>query len=130
MFDARLYDARKLSKKKTKKFPHPIVHNITKRGLGLKYAQEKKKHFNVPKVLLNFNEKQYPINDFEGKYGMSQLTFGIPIKSKKQGDEIILAIESPNFQEILEATKWSSFQTDYRMFQYFDPYFYKNTLFQ
>ena len=130
MFDAGLYDARKLSKKKTKKFPHPIVHNITKRGLGLKYAQEKKKHFNVPKVLLNFNEKQYPINDFEGKYGMSQLTFGIPIKSKKQGDEIILAIESPNFQEILEATKWSSFQTDYRMFQYFDPYFYKNTLFQ
>ena len=79
---------------------------------------------------LNFNEKQYPHNDFDGKYGMSQLTFGIPIKSKKQGDDIIQAINSPNFQEILQATKWSSFQTDYRMFYYFDPNFYKNSLFQ
>lgn len=129
LFDAGLYDARKLSKNKTKKYVHPIVHNITKRGLGLKYAKEKKKHFKVPKVLLNFNEKQYPINDFDGKYGMSQLTFGIPIKSKKQGNDIILAIESPKFKEILEATKWSSFQTDYRMFSYFDPNFYKKTLF-
>ena len=130
IFDAGLYDARKLSKKKSKKYRHSIVHNITLRGLGLKYAKGKTKHFGIPKVLLNFNEKQYPHNDFDGKYGMSQLTFGIPIKSKKQGDDIIQAINSPNFQEILQATKWSSFQTDYRMFYYFNPNFYKNSLFQ
>ena len=130
LFDAGLYDARKLSKKKSKKFRHSIVHNITKRGLGLKYAKERKKHFGISKVLLNFNEKQYPYNDFDGKYGMSQLTFGIPIKSKKQGEDIIRAVNSPIFREILEATKWSSFQTDYRMFHYFDPEFYKKTMFQ
>ena len=130
LFDAGLYDARKLSKKKSKKFRHSIVHNITRRGLGLKYAKERKRHFDVPKVLLNFNEKQYPYNDFDGKYGMSQLTFGIPIKSKKQGEDIIRAVNSPNFREILEATKWSSFQTDYRMFHYFDPEFYKKPMFQ
>ena len=130
IFDAGLYDARKLSKKKSKKYRHSVVHNITLRGLGLKYAKGRTKHFGTPKVLLNFNEKQYPHNDFDGKYGMSQLTFGIPIKSKKQGDDIIRAISSANFQEILQATKWSSFQTDYRMFYYFDPNFYKNSLFQ
>ena len=130
LFDAGLYDARKLSQKKSKKFRHSIVHNITKRGLGLKYAKERKKHFGVSKVLFNFNEKQYPFNDFDGKYGMSQLTFGIPIKSKKQGEDIIRAVNSPKFQEILEATKWSSFQTDYRMFYYFDPEFYKKKMFQ
>ena len=75
--------------------------------------------------MLNFNERQYPYNDFEGKYGMSQLTFGIPIKSKGQGDKIIEAIKGDKFEEILEATKWSSFQTDYRMFYYFNPDFYK-----
>ena len=126
IFDAGKYDARHLSKTKTKKNRHPIVHNITMRGLGLRYAKKKdKKHFKVPKVLLNFNERQYPHNDFEGKYGMSQLTFGIPIKSKTHGDKIIKAIKSDTFEEILEATKWSSFQTDYRMFAYFDPNFYK-----
>lgn len=130
LFDAGVYDARNLSKKKSKKYRHSIVHNITRRGLGLKYAKEKKKHFGISKVLLNFNEKQYPYNDFDGKYGMSQLTFGIPIKSKKQGETIINAINSRNFQEILEATKWSSFQTDYRMFHYFNPEFYKKKMFQ
>ena len=75
----------------------------------------------VPKVLLNFNEKQYPYNDYKGEYGMSQLTFGIPIQSKKEGDKWIHALTSPRFENILEATKWGSFQTDYRMFYYFDP---------
>lgn len=126
IFDAGKYDARTLSKTKTKKKGHPIVHNITMRGLGLRYTGKKdKKHFGVPKVLLNFNERQYPHNDYKGVYGMSQLTFGIPIKSKEHGEKIIKAIESEKFQEILEATKWSSFQTDYRMFNYFSPDFYK-----
>ena len=124
LFHAGVYDARKLSKKKTRKNRHPIVHNITQRGLGLKYAKNKNDHFGTSKVLLNFNEKQYPYNDYKGTYGMSQLTFGIPIHSKKQGDKIIKAINSDDFKEILKATKWSSFQTDYRMFFYFKKKFY------
>ena len=125
LFHAGIYDARKLSKKKTKKKRHPIVHNITQRGLGLKYAENKNDHFGTSKVLLNFNEKQYPYNDYKGTYGMSQLTFGIPIHSKKEGDKIIKAINSDYFKEILKATKWSSFQTDYRMFFYFKKNFYQ-----
>ena len=125
LFDSNDFDARNLSKNKTKKNKHPIVHNITRRGLGLKYSKNKNHHFGTPKVLLNFNEKQYPYNDYEGKYGMSQLTFGIPIKSKKEGNKIIHKINSDEFQEILKATKWSSFQTDYRMFSYFDPKYFK-----
>ena len=124
LFDSNKFNAKKLSKTKTTKNRHPIVHNITRRGLGLRYSKNKEIHFGTPKVLLNFNEKQYPYNDYEGKYGMSQLTFGIPIKSKKQGEKIIDKINSPDFQEIIEATKWSSFQTDYRMFSYFDPKYF------
>jgi hypothetical protein len=55
---------------------------------------------------------------------MSQLTFGIPIHSKKEGDRIVEAICSPAFREILKSTKWGAFQTDYRMFKYFRPDFY------
>ena len=130
LFDAGKFDARYLSKKKTRKYGAPVVHNITRRGLGLRYGKQKEsKHHGVPKVILNFNEKQYPYNDFRGEYGMSQLSFAIPISSKAQGDKIVRAISSPAFQEILRATKWSSFQTDYRMFSYFDPEFYKDARF-
>jgi hypothetical protein len=68
------------------------------------------------------------VNDYDGKYGMSLLTFGIPITSKKQGDDIVKAINSNEFKEIIKATKWTAFQTDWRMFKYFKPDFYKQFL--
>jgi hypothetical protein len=120
LYDSSMYDARKLTKNKTKKFKYPIVHTITKKGLGLRYSQKRPEK--KAKVLLNFNELQYPYNDYKGEYGMSQLTFGLPIKSKGEGDKIVKMINSPMFKEIIKATKWSSFQTDYRMFkQYRKP---------
>lgn len=120
LFDSSCYYAQKLSKTKSKKNKISVVHNITRKGMGLRYAHDKCSHLHKPKVLLNFNEKQYPINDYRGKYGMSQITFGIPIQSKKEGEKWIKVILSPFFQEIIEASKWSSFQTDYRMFSYFN----------
>jgi hypothetical protein len=121
LFSASEYDARKLSKRKTQKYRYPIVHGITKKGLQLRYAQNKTKKQFVPKVLLNFNEKQYPYNDYNGKYGMSQLTFAIPIKTRKEGERWIHKIEDDEFKELIEATKWGAFQTDYRMFKYLHP---------
>ena len=55
---------------------------------------------------------------------MSQLTFGIPIKSKAEGEQWVTAINSANFEEIVSATKWGAFQTDYRMFKHFNPKLY------
>jgi len=119
LFDSSCYDARKLKKRKSKKNSVPVVHNITRKGLGVYYGNKKCVHLHKPKLLLNFNEKQYPVIDALGKYGMSQLTFGIPIASKHGGEQWKEFIESPFFQDILEASKWNSFQTDYRMFSYF-----------
>jgi hypothetical protein len=111
----------------TEKYKYPIVHSINQHGLVFWYTDDKTKgHFGVSKVLLNFNENQYPVNDYEGKYGMSQITFGIPITSKKQGDDIVKAINTDEFKEIVKATKWGAFQTDWRMFKYFRPDFYKD----
>jgi len=119
LFSASEYDARKLSKRKTQKFRFPIVHGITQKGLQLRYAKNKtRKQFGVSKVLLNFNEKQYPYNDYRGEYGMSQLTFAIPVESRKEGERWVKRINDKEFQELLEATKWGAFQTDYRMFSY------------
>ena len=126
-----IYETRKpyMKASKTDVFKFPVVHTITLEGLGLWYTNDKSKgHFGVPKVLLNANENQYPVNDFEGKYGMSQLTFGIPITSKKQGDDMLNAINTDAFKEIIKATKWATFQTDWHMFKYFKPDFYKSFL--
>ena len=118
LYNSNEYNSKGLYLKKTIKNKYPIVHTITQKGLGIRWSSEKKGHFNVPKVLLNFNEKQYPYNDWKGEYGMSQITFGIPIKSKKEGDELVKLINTPDFKEIIKSTKWGSFQTDYKMFEY------------
>jgi hypothetical protein len=126
IFDSSYYYyAHPLSKKQSEKNKFPVVHGIVNEGLVIKYSDATNpEHIGVKKVLLNFNERQYPYVDYEGKYGMSQLTFGIPISSKTQGEQIKTAILTHKFQEILEATKWGAFQTDYRMFKYFSPTFY------
>lgn len=126
LYSSSLYDTRKLKEKKTEEYKYPVVHSINKSGPVYWYTNDNTKgHFHTPKVLLNFNMSQYPINDYEGKYGMSQLTFGIPIRTKKEGDDIVRSINTPTFKEIIKATKWGVFQTDWRMFLYFRSDFYK-----
>lgn len=120
IYHASLYDSRKLHATRTQKYSYPVVHTLTQEGIGLRYAATRDdRHMDVPKVILNFNEKQYPVNDHTGAYGMSQLSFGLPIDSRAQGDRIVACIRSPRFQRILQATKWSAYQTDYRMFAHF-----------
>lgn len=120
IYHASLYDSRKLHATRTQRFHYPVVHTLTQEGIGLRYAATRDaRHMGVPKVILNFNEKQYPVNDYEGTYGMSQLSFGLPIESRAQGDRIVACIQSPRFQRILQATKWGAYQTDYRMFEHF-----------
>jgi tRNA1(Val) A37 N6-methylase TrmN6 len=133
IYSSSFYDTRKLKSKPQGKYIYPVVHSITKEGITYWYSNDNTKgHFGVPKVILNFNENQYSHkeqNDYKGEYGMSQISFGIPIKSKKEGDEILKAIDSDAFKKIIAATKWGAFQTDYRMFKYFKKDFFKHPMF-
>jgi hypothetical protein len=122
-------DKKNVSMKPSNTFHLPIVHNMTKKqGLGFVYSNEDKGHFGIPKVILSFGEFQYPYNDWKGEYGMSQICYGLPITSQEEGEMICKAINSNTFKEILKYTKWSTFQTDWRMFKYFKPDFWKHLI--
>ena len=113
----------------TTEYKYPVIHSINKNGIyPLRWSNTNTKgHYGVPKVILNFNGVQYAWeeqNDWEGKYGMSQLSFGIPITSKEEGDMILQTIKTDKFKTLIKATKWGAFQTDYRMFKYFKKDFW------
>lgn len=126
-----------MSINKTKTHKYPIVHTMNNKGIGYWYtddpkrvcsAKDKRIQF-VPKVILNFNSNLYPLNDYNGEYGMSQNSFGIPINSKVMGEMVIRALKNKGFEKILNACRWGSQdQTDYRLFKYFKPDFYKHFL--
>ena len=110
-------------------FIYPVVHTMTRRGLGLWYSNTNTRgtgagHFGVSKVILNFNEKLYPYLDMSGDYGMGQFSFGLPVTSAEQGEAIVRALTSPRFRAVVKATKWGAYQTDRRMFEYFREGFY------
>lgn len=108
------------------KLKYEITYTVNENGINYRYTNDNTKgHFGVPKVILCLSRYLYPINDYEGKYGMSEATFGIPISSKKEGDNIVNAINTTEFKGIIKSTKWAQMQTDYRMFKYFKKDFWK-----
>ena len=129
IFSTSIYDTRKsyVSKNKGGAYIYPVVHTMPEGGHRCVYTSDKTKgHFGIPKVILSFNEKQHePIVDYKGEYGMSQIAFGIKIESEEDGKKLANFIKSEQFKEILKATKWSTFQTDWRMFTYFKQGFWR-----
>jgi len=120
-------DMKHMRPHKNTTYKYPVVHSMNRKGIVYWYSNTKDRgHFGEPKVLLNFNEKLYPVLDEDGTYGMSQFTFGIPVRTKKEGCNILKALETPAFREIVKATKWGAFRTDWRMFSYFKPHFWKH----
>ena len=115
VYSSSKYDHRKLNGNNK----YPIIHALNRKGVKLLYAKQDIGHFGVPKVICSLGRYPYPINDYKGKYGMSQNNFGILINSKEEGDDIIKAINSEKFQIILSSTTWGNFQIEWRIFKYF-----------
>jgi hypothetical protein len=130
IFSASKYETRKkwVSTQQTDEYQYPVVHNMTLKGPGYVYSSSNDRgHFGIPKVILSFNEKQQcPINDYKGEFGMSQIAFGIPVQSKEDGDKLVSFINSDIGKAIVAASKWSTFQTDWRMFTYFKEGFWRD----
>jgi len=117
-----------ISKEKNGTFIYPVKHTHTINDGDIYFWSNTNKngHFGEKKVILGKGLYPYPYNDYNGDYGMSNYSFGIPITSKKEGDDIVEAINSEGFKRLISATKWSSGFTDHNMFKYFRPDFYKD----
>jgi hypothetical protein len=114
---------RKVQKEKTERFRNPVVHSVTAQGVGYWHSADNTTGgFGKPKLVLSLNGRQYTHpeqNDFRGELGMTILAFGIPITSEEEGEMIQRAVATTLFQDLITASKWGIFQTDYRMFRHF-----------
>jgi hypothetical protein len=113
-------DKNNMNNTKTTEYKYPILHSIKQDGNKIiYYSNINKEHFDISKVIIIKGLYAYGYNDFNGEYGMSNYCFGIPIKSKQEGDLILKAMETPTFKKIIAATKWNSGFTNHNMFKYF-----------
>jgi Fe-S cluster biosynthesis and repair protein YggX len=107
-----------LSVIETNEYKYPCVYLINKKGVTYYYSKRNDLgHFGVPKVIISMGTG-LAILDKDGKYGMCEISFGIPIKNESEGTKLVEKINSSEFQKLLLACKWKTVQIDYKLFKY------------
>ena len=124
--DSKYYTlAKHTSKTKTLTHTYPLVHSTPKSGTRYYYSNTNDRgHFGIPKIIFGESGISDIIIDLDGKYGMTESAMAIRVKNKTEAEKLKKALESNEFQDILNACSWSNFRIDWRLFTYFKKDFY------
>jgi len=120
-------DKKHMSMKQSVKHKYPCVHSMHKGNVPV-FTWSSKPIDGVyaqPKVILNDGWTVYAIIDIEGRFGVGQQSFFVPVESEEEANIIKAAVESEDFKELIRSTKWGQQQTDWRMFADFRKDFWK-----
>jgi len=111
--------------KKTKEYIYPCCYSITmKNGINFYYSSTNNNgHFNVPKVIWSNGLGTYPVVDEDGKYGLTQFSYGI-IDSQDKLKSIEYAMNSKLFLELFTYCKFTNNKYDYKVISTFKKDFY------
>ena len=120
-------DKKIVSKDKTNIFKYPLIYLTPLKGIRYMYScVNNKGHFKIPKVIIGETGMDNAINDYKGEYGMTQDSFGIIINNKIEGNNILKAIKSEKFKNLIKnSCSWSNFRIDWKLFTYFKKDFWK-----
>ena len=127
LHDYSSYETRKkwVAKTKSEEFKYPCCYTITiKDGMKCFYSSEKKGHFDIPKVIWSNGLGTYPIIDENGKYGLTQFSYGI-IDNKENLNNIKLSLENTNFIKLMEYVKFTNNKYNYKVIALFKKDFWK-----
>ena len=120
-------------------YDHPVVHSTPMKGHRIYWSskinddcKDCKKMFGVPKVIFGESGINDAICDIRGEFGMTQGAIGlkIPDPLETEGPMMKKALESAEFNRILDAMSFSNFRIDWRMFLFIRPDFYRDPMFQ
>jgi hypothetical protein len=123
-----LYESRKawMSHIGNDEFKYPCIHSTPKKGTRFMYSKiNDNGHFGISKVIFGDSGIHNPVNDIDGKYGMTEHCIGIEIKTQEEGDCISKAIQSKKFSKILSSCLFSSFAIDRTLFKEFKKDFWR-----
>ena len=117
LHDYSSYETRKpwMSKKESEEYKHPVCYTITeKKGLNLHYSSKINGHFDIPKVIWSNGLGTYPIIDEDGKYALTQFSYGI-IDDKQNLNNIALAMKKKEFINLMGYVKFQNNKYSYKV---------------
>jgi hypothetical protein len=123
----------RVSRKKQGTFKHKVIHAIHADGDPVYLyvnQRDKKGGFGVSKLIFNgYGGWNQPILDLEGKYGMSEVVFGIPVASTEEGREMFRFFQNQKVMEHFQNDmNWSTSRPKifWNMFQNIKKDFYQS----
>jgi len=113
--NSSVYDTRndRIRRERTGSYKYPVIHAIHKdKSKVILFTNEKHKQggIGVPKLIFNgYGGWNEPVLDLNGKYGMSEVVFGLPIHSKEQGIQLFNFFKNEKILERFQNDmKWST----------------------
>lgn len=129
IYDRTAYGADKkdrMSSKKTSEFKYQCIHSTPKSGVRYMYSKfNNKGHFGISKVIFGESGIYKPIIDMDGKYGMTHGAMAIQVDNLEEAENICKAIESDEFNKIIQSCLFSSFRIDWNIFKDFKKDFWR-----
>lgn len=121
-----------LKEVKTREFKYPVIHSILKDDKKtVRYTNKKdqKGGFGISKLIFNgYGGWNQPILDMEGKYGMSQVIFALPVSTEKQGKRMIKFFNKDRLKMFSDDLTWATSKPFifWKLFRNVRKDFYKN----
>jgi hypothetical protein len=115
-----------ISKTRTPTHIYPIVCDVTQKG-GAKIFYSNintKGHFGLPKVYFSNGGGSYALIDIEGKYGLSQFSYGI-VDDVENLENIKNAINSKKFVSLMKNAGFTTWKYDAKVIETFRKDFWK-----
>ena len=115
----------RMSHEKNDEFKYTCIHTTPKTGIRYMYSNVNDKgHFGISKVIFGDSGISNPIIDMEGIYGMTEHSMAIQVSNIEEATNIVKAIVSKKFSELIKSCSFSSYQLDWRLFQEFKKDFW------
>lgn len=119
-------DKKHMNREKTNKYIYPCVYSTpSKKPINLLYSSIKNGHFGIKKVILGKASPENCIYDKNGDYGVTNNCIGIVVSNDKEADNIISAIKSDRFKDLIKDVKWSGFSIEPEFFESLNKNFWK-----
>jgi len=108
-------------------FIYPCINSTGKTGVRYYWSSTRDNGlFGISKVVFgSAGTIGNAVLDMKDDYATTEQSMAIRINSQREGEQIIVALESEKFNRFLKACRWSNFRIDYKMFKYFKKDFWK-----
>jgi hypothetical protein len=119
-------DKKWTNRTKTEQFKYPCVLSTPEKGIRYMYSEHKNNgHFGIKKIIFGETSTYNSFYDDKGSYGLTDGAIAIQEDNLIIANNILTAIKSEKFSELLKSCSWSNYRIEWNMIKDLNKDFWK-----